>query len=72
MVPQIWGTILEGVPIIRIIEFLGSILGSPYFGKVLFVYSSNCHIDMSTLGGLKYSQCCIGLGLGVWGLLLRV
>ena len=32
-VPKIRGTIL-GVPITRIIVFLGSILGSPYFGKL--------------------------------------
>ena len=31
--PQIRGTFL-GIPIIRIIGILGSILGSPYFGKL--------------------------------------
>ena len=33
--PKVRGTILE-VPIIRTINILGSILGSPYFGKLLY------------------------------------
>ena len=33
--PKIGGTILR-VPIIRIVVFGGSILGSPYFGKLPF------------------------------------
>ena len=33
MFPKIRGTLL-GVPIIRTIVFLGSILGSPYYGEL--------------------------------------
>ena len=36
--PKIMGTLL-GVPIIRILVFWGSILGSPYFGKLPCHYS---------------------------------
>ena len=40
--PKIRGTFL-GVPIIRIIVYWGSILGSPYFGKL--PYGNICYGD---------------------------
>ena len=45
--PKIRGAIL-GVPIIRIILFWGSILGSPYFGKLPY-RSYRCYFAASTL-----------------------
>ena len=48
--PKLGGTLL-GVPIIRTIVFWGSILGSPYFGKLpyghsLCILSQGSHISM--------------------------
>ena len=52
--PKIRGTIL-GVPIIRTIIFWGSMLGSPYFGKLPYtlagpkMLNSLCSTDPQTL-----------------------
>ena len=48
MFPKIKGTLL-GVPIIRTLAFLGSILGSPYFGKLPY--------ELQFLRSSDYSSC---------------
>ena len=51
--PKIWVTLL-GVPIIRIIVFFGSILGSLYFGQLPYVCVLLMDEILHNLGALNY------------------
>ena len=67
-VEAIWGfpiirVIFLRVPIIRIIVFLGSIFGSPYFGKLPYKVGQDClHPRVScffTLPSLKWTRYAV-------------